>query len=1086
MALISPGVSVTVTDESQYAPTAAGSIAYLLVATKQDKLTPSGTVAPGTTLANADKVFNVTSQRDLVSKYGSIAFEVDGNDNPLNGDERNEYGLMAGYSALGVSNQIYVQRANIDLGQLNGTGIRPTGKPTDDTYWLDISTDGTEWGIYEWGADGNTFIKQTPRVISNISQVTGTVPLSSVGSIGEYAVVTTSSANPVYFKGYDNTWALVGSDDWKDRVPTITGSIANPSNLAVGQTMRINNANIAMTGTTVITAASDINTASINGVSARANESGQIEIFADGLAESDGSTADGKLRIEIGGTNGIGGVDCSLKLGLWTSYDSGNLKTILGPTIVFDDYRNTPAWRVTDANPRPAGSVWFKTSATGTGANWGIKQYDAITETWNTLSAPLYADDNAAIYGLSPVAGGGDLPAGTLYTQYDTLATTTATFQLFGKVVEGVLKITGTAAGGTAVYNVSDSFTMKVSVPASEVEQSATITLTGTTATSMVTDILSANLPNIVADIEASGAVSISHLAGGTIEFTYATGTPLTTAGLLTDNNMRTILAGSVYLASPFAALTYTYSDTAPYSNPNTGTYWYYNSPLDVDIMINDGTGWKGYQNVANDARGFDLTDCDPEGAILSVTEPIYQADGTTPVVDGDLWISTSAADLANYPVIYRYDGTIWELIDNKDQITTDGILFADARWDTDGTVNPITDDLVTIRTLGTSDYIDDDCPDYRLYARGTILFNTRRSGYNVKRFEPEWFNDPDRFPGAVVPEVKAAWVSSSGNDPEGVPYFGGGAQRNIVVEAMKSAIASSTMLREENTQFNLLACPGYPELIQNLITLNNDRKQTGFIIGDSPMDLNPSDAGTWADNTNLALDNGENGLVSNSEYLGVYYPSGLATDLAGESIVVPPSHMMLRTMIRSDNVSFPWFAPAGVRRGLVDNATSIGYIDQNDQNLFKSIGVTEGLRDVLYSDRVNPLTVLPGVGLVAYGQKTRATQNSALDRINVARLTAYLRLTLDIVARPFIFEPNDTITRNQVKSAFESVLNDLVAKRGLYDYLVVCDTTNNTPDRIDRNELWVDIAIKPVKAIEFVYIPVRIVNTGADLAIGA
>ena len=83
-----------------------------------------------------------------------------------------------------------------------------------------------------------------------------------------------------------------------------------------------------------------------------------------------------------------------------------------------------------------------------------------------------------------------------------------------------------------------------------------------------------------------------------------------------------------------------------------------------------------------------------------------------------------------------------------------------------------------------------------------------------------------------------------------------------------------------------------------------------------------------------------------------------------------------------------------------------------------------------------------------------------------------------------FIFEPNDTITRNQVKSAFESVLNDLVAKRGLYDYLVVCDTTNNTPDRIDRNELYVDIAIKPVKAIEFVYIPVRIVNTGASLTI--
>jgi phage tail sheath protein FI len=191
---------------------------------------------------------------------------------------------------------------------------------------------------------------------------------------------------------------------------------------------------------------------------------------------------------------------------------------------------------------------------------------------------------------------------------------------------------------------------------------------------------------------------------------------------------------------------------------------------------------------------------------------------------------------------------------------------------------------------------------------------------------------------------------------------------------------------------------------------------------------------------------------------------------------------MMLRTFIRSDNISFPWFAPAGVRRGLIDNVTAIGFIDITQGNLFRSIGVTNGLRDILYTNNVNPITVLPGVGLVAYGQKTRAAQTSAMDRINVARLTCYLRTVLAKVAAPFIFEPNDTITRSQVQKAFESVLNDVVAKRGIFDYLVVCDTSNNTPDRIDRNELYVDIAIKPVKAIEFIYIPVRLRNTGASL----
>ena len=361
-------------------------------------------------------------------------------------------------------------------------------------------------------------------------------------------------------------------------------------------------------------------------------------------------------------------------------------------------------------------------------------------------------------------------------------------------------------------------------------------------------------------------------------------------------------------------------------------------------------------------------------------------------------------------------------------------------------------------------------------------MFNTRRSGYNVKKFDSiALANDPT--PASVV----AAWVSHSGADPTtGVPYFGHKAQRSVVVEAMKSAIASSTALREEQTQFNLICAPGYPELIQDMITLNNDRKQTAFIIGDTPLDQSSASTSLQAyiKNTNLAADNGEQGLVSHSEYLGVYYPSGLATNLDGNSVVVPPSHMMLRTFIRSDNLAYPWFAPAGVRRGVIDNVSSIGYIDITDQNIWRSIGVTQGLRDVLYTDNVNPITVLPGVGIVAYGQKTRASMTSAMDRINVARLVCYLRLVLDQVARPFIFEPNDTITRNQVKSGFEAVLNDLVAKRGIYDYLVVCDTTNNTPDRIDRNELYVDIAIKPVKAIEFIYIPVRLLNTGAPLAI--
>jgi hypothetical protein len=1112
VSLVSPGVQVTIIDQSQYAPTQAGSVPLVILATAQDKLTPGNTLASGTTIANAGKIITVTSQRDLVNYFGTPFFAVDASDNPINGDERNEYGLLAAYSALGVTNTMYVQRANVDLAQLEGTSVRPTGTPADGTYWLDVSS--TNYGIYEFTQEDG-FILTIPSVITSTTYLSSGVPIASYGSIGDYAVVATSSSNPVYYKGPSNAWTLVGSDAWKANVPTITGNIASPV-VTSGDKMFINGNLVTMTGTTAATAATAINGASIPGVTARVNSTTQLELFVNnstilysnasgnlrGTIDTATSTS-GQLVITKGSVLLGANIDCAANLGILQSplgsiSNSGNTFTYNSPTIAFAGYTNPPAWRTSDITPRPDGSVWFKTTATGNGASYAIKEYSAVLASFQLLSAPLYASDSAAIYGLDPVGGGASLDAGALYVKYDTLGTSTATFKPYIKNVQGILTITGTVAGGAATtYRANDSFNMSVSVPGSATLSTATVTIGGSgnaqIATSLVSAILAADLPNITAGINSDGQVFVSHLAGGTIGWTQLVGTPMDTAGLNDATHVQELTASVTYLASPWTPLTYTYSATAPYSDPRDGTLWYYSDPLVADIMINDGSAWKGYRNVANDARGFDLSATDPNGPIFAASEPTTQSDGSSQLAAGDLWISTSDADLANYPVIYRYTatngggGTVnsWVLLDNADDVSADGIVFADARWSATGNVDVITGSLPTITSLITSDYKDPDCPAYQLYARGTLLFNTRRSGYNVKRFENTGFTSAQL--ATVTGTEAATWFTQSGVDPTtAVPYFGTKAQRSTVVEALKSAVASSTALREEQTQFNLICCPGYPELIQDMITLNNDRVNTAFIIGDSPLDL-PSDSTTlnaWANNTNLATDNGEEGLVSNSEYLGVYYPSGLATNLDGESVVVPPSHMMLRTIIRSDAVSYPWFAPAGVRRGLIDNVTAIGYVDTTDNNTFKSIGVTAGLRDVLYQDRVNPITILPGVGLVAYGQKTRAAQASAMDRINVARLVVYLRTVLARVASPFIFEPNDTITRSQVKSAFDAVFNDLVAKRAIYDYLVVCDTTNNTPVRIDNNELWIDIAIQPVKAIEFIYIPVRLQNTGAALTI--
>jgi phage tail sheath protein FI len=133
----------------------------------------------------------------------------------------------------------------------------------------------------------------------------------------------------------------------------------------------------------------------------------------------------------------------------------------------------------------------------------------------------------------------------------------------------------------------------------------------------------------------------------------------------------------------------------------------------------------------------------------------------------------------------------------------------------------------------------------------------------------------------------------------------------------------------------------------------------------------------------------------------------------------------------------------------------------------------------VLYENDINPITFIPGVGITNFGNKTTTSITSALDRINVARLVAFLRGRLEEIGKLYLFEPNDDITRAEMTNTCNSLMIDLVAKRGIYDYLVVCDLSNNTPARIDRNELWVDIAIEPVKAVEFIYIPLRIKNTG-------
>jgi hypothetical protein len=382
----------------------------------------------------------------------------------------------------------------------------------------------------------------------------------------------------------------------------------------------------------------------------------------------------------------------------------------------------------------------------------------------------------------------------------------------------------------------------------------------------------------------------------------------------------------------------------------------------------------------------------------------VLQSDGTA-LVTGDIWIDTS--DLENYPVIYRYNNDLdkaipnrWVLVDKSDSTSEDGIIFADARWATSGGDTTVSATLepssIVDLKFDTNSYVDFDAPDPDLYPQGMLLWNTRRSGFNIKRYVENYvdttgqntrYNDADQSD-----YVPARWVTDSGSK------FGRHAQRTAVVTKLQALIDTNSDIREtEVRDFDLIACPGYPETIDNLINLNVDRGTTAFVVGDSPLRLKSDNTtlSNWGLNTAGAVDNGDEGLLSHDEYSAVFYPSGYTNDNTGNPIVVPASHMILKTIALSDQVSYPWFAPAGTRRGGITNATSVGYIDSKTSE-FTQVSLTESQRDTLYSVAVNPITYFNGIGLVNYGQKTRAKSASALDRINVARLVVYLRKQLN------------------------------------------------------------------------------------------
>lgn len=489
---------------------------------------------------------------------------------------------------------------------------------------------------------------------------------------------------------------------------------------------------------------------------------------------------------------------------------------------------------------------------------------------------------------------------------------------------------------------------------------------------------------------------------------------------------------------SAFVALTHTTTAAAPTTDPADGTLWFHESATDFAMYKEDTNAWVELETVT-------VNNPTAANKVISASAP------TSPST-GAYWIDISGANYDSYPVIKRYNGTAWEDI-------TESVII-DATWQ-----------------------------DPTAVADGSVWLNL--SDPSTKNTVKEW--DSTYEPVVVNSGGTAAetWTSSYGRwKPHAGATFGRKSVRTAIVTAMQAVISANNDIRSDGVRFQLIATPGYPELYDEMITLNTDIDETAFIIADVPARTIASGTPTgieqtisnWKNNVSVAVTTGEDGFTSStSPYAAFYYPWALSTNVDGVNVMVPSSTVALRTISYSDSVAYPWFAPFGDRRGLVSNASSVGYL--NNDGEYTAVNLTEGQRDTLYDLNINPIAFFTNTGLRVWGQKTVYGSATSLDRINVARLVVKMKYDLKISLRAFLGEPNDANTWQSVRRLMERYMGGLQSLRAVYDFAIRCDENTNTAERIDRNELWAEVAIKPTKAVEFIYVPIRLVSTDGDLS---
>ena len=347
---------------------------------------------------------------------------------------------------------------------------------------------------------------------------------------------------------------------------------------------------------------------------------------------------------------------------------------------------------------------------------------------------------------------------------------------------------------------------------------------------------------------------------------------------------------------------------------------------------------------------------------------------------------------------------------------------------------------------------------------------------------------------GGFTKETDNAWDQ----DAQGITYAGSGVltvtltggknyngmtgiQTAGAMAASVGGITAGYDLFENKEEFDidflLMGSANYPQyeaqaIANKLISIAELRKDVvAFISPNRGAFLNDSAVGTGTLNSGADITDNVVGFfapITSSSY--AVFDSGykyMFDRFSDTFRYVPLNGDIAGTCARNDINNFPWFSPAGTARGGILNAVKLAYTPNQTQ------------RDVLYSNRINPVIFSPGAGIVLFGDKTGFGKASAFDRINVRRLFIFLEEAISAAARDQLFEFNDEITRTNFVNIVEPFLRDVQSKRGIFDFRVVCDETNNTAAIIDSNEFVADIFIKPARSINFIGLTFVATRTG-------